>query len=79
MEPADPPEMVLRRANDLWESNGFGDYELTANNCFDFAFYCKTGSRYFRLRLLVQNKTEPGWDNTVPRPLAARCTIQWKD
>ncbi|TVU13430.1 hypothetical protein EJB05_40486, partial [Eragrostis curvula] len=40
----DPPEKVLERANHLLRE-GFGTYDLTVNNCFDFAFYCKTGGR----------------------------------
>jgi len=43
MEAEDPPETVLRRANDLLARNGFGSYHPLANNCYDFAFYCKTG------------------------------------
>lgn len=42
----DPPEMVLKRANDLLACNGFGGYNLVTNNCFDFAFYCKTGVQF---------------------------------
>ncbi|CAM6089490.1 unnamed protein product [Calypogeia fissa] len=39
---ADPPDVVLHRANYLYE-NGFGLYHLFHNNCEDFAIYCKTG------------------------------------
>ncbi|CAD6255214.1 unnamed protein product [Miscanthus lutarioriparius] len=42
---ADPPEQVLSRANRLLDCNGFGIYNPVVNNCFDFAFYCKTGRR----------------------------------
>ncbi|CAM6104074.1 unnamed protein product [Calypogeia fissa] len=39
---ADPPDVVLHRANYLHEK-GFGLYRLVHNNCEDFAIYCKTG------------------------------------
>jgi len=42
---ADPPEQVLSRANRLLDCNGFGIYDPVLNNCFDFAFYCKTWRR----------------------------------
>ncbi|XP_066334804.1 uncharacterized protein [Miscanthus floridulus] len=42
---ADPPEQVLSRANRLLDCNGFGIYDPVLNNCFDFAFYCKTCRR----------------------------------
>jgi hypothetical protein len=50
MAPEDPPEMVLRRANNLLDNGsalGFAsdDYNLLTNNCVDFAIYCKTGRR----------------------------------
>ncbi|KAF3433968.1 hypothetical protein FNV43_RR25071 [Rhamnella rubrinervis] len=38
---SDPPEQVLYRASFLL-ADGFGDYDLSNNNCEDFAFYCKT-------------------------------------
>uniref|UniRef100_I1R1P1 LRAT domain-containing protein n=1 Tax=Oryza glaberrima TaxID=4538 RepID=I1R1P1_ORYGL len=44
MDDEDPPETVLRRANEMLACNGFGSYDIVKNNCFDFAFYCKTGS-----------------------------------
>lgn len=46
MEAEDPPETVLRRANHLHDVVGFGTYDPLTNNCFHFAFYCKTGRRY---------------------------------
>ncbi|XP_039160480.1 uncharacterized protein LOC120286233 [Eucalyptus grandis] len=39
---SDPPEDVLHRASYLLQ-NGFGGYNLSKNNCEDFAIYCKTG------------------------------------
>ncbi|XP_039160477.1 uncharacterized protein LOC104452422, partial [Eucalyptus grandis] len=39
---SDPPEDVLHRASYLLQ-NGFGGYNLSNNNCEDFAIYCKTG------------------------------------
>jgi hypothetical protein len=41
----DPPEAVLERANHLLR-NGLGTYDAAVNNCFDFAFYCKTGGSF---------------------------------
>ncbi|KAF3433969.1 hypothetical protein FNV43_RR25072 [Rhamnella rubrinervis] len=38
----EPPQDVLFRASFLLKIE-FGDYDLTNNNCEDFAFYCKTG------------------------------------
>ncbi|KAF3433971.1 hypothetical protein FNV43_RR25074 [Rhamnella rubrinervis] len=38
----EPPQDVLFRASFLLQ-NEFGDYDLTNNNCEDFAFYCKIG------------------------------------
>jgi hypothetical protein len=35
MEDEDPPETVLRHANDLL-AHGFGTYNLALRNCFDF-------------------------------------------
>jgi hypothetical protein len=43
----DPPETVLERANKLLNDGGFGTYNVATNNCFDFAFYCKTGVGFF--------------------------------
>ncbi|CAN0897390.1 Protein LEAD-SENSITIVE 1 [Linum grandiflorum] len=43
--PSDPPEDVLHRASVLLETNGYGSYILSTNNCEDFAVYCKTGLR----------------------------------
>ncbi|CAN4078469.1 unnamed protein product [Withania somnifera] len=40
--PSDPPEHVLHRAEFLLQ-NGFGVYNISKNNCEDFAIYCKTG------------------------------------
>jgi len=61
MDAEDPPETVLRRANELLLRPylfGFGlsSYDPVVNNCFDFAFYCKTGRRY---RLLAEMIVEP--------------------
>ncbi|XVF31066.1 hypothetical protein REPUB_Repub16aG0113300 [Reevesia pubescens] len=40
-----PPHEVIKIATDFLEgNNGFGSYDLFANNCEDFAVYCKTGS-----------------------------------
>ncbi|KAJ0594292.1 putative LRAT domain-containing protein [Helianthus annuus] len=39
---SDPPEEVIYRATYLHE-NGYGKYDLSSNNCEDFALYCKTG------------------------------------
>ncbi|XP_048327347.2 protein LEAD-SENSITIVE 1-like [Ziziphus jujuba] len=38
---SDPPDLVVHRANTLREK-GFGVYNLSENNCEDFAIYCKT-------------------------------------
>ncbi|CAM0958727.1 unnamed protein product [Alopecurus aequalis] len=70
MLPEDPPEVVLYRANDLL-THGFGKYNLALNNCFDFAFYCKTGRRYrFKLEALIDPSMSPR-DMRPPRA----CTI----
>lgn len=54
MEAEDPPDTVLRRANDLLDSiDGFGSYNIALNNCFDFACYCKIGGTYFSLGQLA--------------------------
>ncbi|EYU43452.1 hypothetical protein ABFS82_06G142900 [Erythranthe guttata] len=39
---SDSPDSVTHRAMYLLH-NGFGNYDLFANNCEDFALYCKTG------------------------------------
>ncbi|KAB2018831.1 hypothetical protein E1A91_1Z001400v1 [Gossypium mustelinum] len=39
-----PPHEVISTATDLLERNGFGPYDMLANNCEHFAVYCKTGS-----------------------------------
>ncbi|CAM0146238.1 unnamed protein product [Urochloa decumbens] len=52
MDPEDTAETVLRRANDLFV-HGFGSYDLVLQNCFDFAFYCKTGRQYVSTLELV--------------------------
>ncbi|GJR33358.1 putative endopeptidase, NLPC/P60 domain, LRAT-like domain protein [Tanacetum coccineum] len=41
MAKSDPLEDVMHRATYLYE-NGYGKYDLTNNNCEDFALYCKT-------------------------------------
>jgi hypothetical protein len=47
MEDEDPPETVLCRANDLRVNGGIRSYyDLANNNCFHFAFFCKTGRSY---------------------------------
>ncbi|EOY11026.1 NC domain-containing-related-like protein [Theobroma cacao] len=40
-----PADEVVKTANDLLQGNGskFKDYNFFANNCEDFAVYCKTG------------------------------------
>ncbi|PRQ60654.1 putative LRAT-like domain-containing protein [Rosa chinensis] len=43
---ADPPEVTISRANDLFNNKvEFGDYNLFENNCEAFAVFCKTGKR----------------------------------
>lgn len=42
--PSKPPHEVIRAATDFLERGGFGSYDMVANNCEDFAVYCKTGS-----------------------------------
>jgi hypothetical protein len=49
MEDEEPPETVLHRANYLLTDGG---YDVSQNNCFHFAFYCKTGERYHAPRQL---------------------------
>ncbi|KAH1105830.1 hypothetical protein J1N35_009598 [Gossypium stocksii] len=39
-----PPHEVISAATGFLERNGFGSYDMFANNCEDFAVYCKTGS-----------------------------------
>jgi len=57
MEHEDPPERVLRRAN-YHLNHGFGDYNITLRNCFDFAFYCKTGHPYYSLPAIVDGSLD---------------------
>ncbi|KAL4296859.1 hypothetical protein GQ457_12G005050 [Hibiscus cannabinus] len=40
---ARPPHEVVGTAAHFLERDGFGGYDLFANNCEDFAVYCKTG------------------------------------
>ncbi|XP_041009205.1 protein LEAD-SENSITIVE 1-like [Juglans microcarpa x Juglans regia] len=42
LAPSDPPEGVIHRAKYLLQ-NDFGSYDVSKNNCEDFAIYCKTG------------------------------------
>ncbi|CAN7067971.1 unnamed protein product [Brassica rapa subsp. trilocularis] len=59
LAPSNPPEDVLFRANfHLLIDGWFGDYDVTDNNCEDFAIYCKTG-------LLVCNKARFGTSGQV--------------
>ncbi|CAN7140958.1 unnamed protein product [Brassica rapa subsp. narinosa] len=59
LAPSDPPKDVLFRANfHLLIDGWFGDYDVTDNNCEDFAIYCKTG-------LLVCNKARFGTSGQV--------------
>jgi hypothetical protein len=70
----DPPETVLRRANDFYTYGGFGSYNLAFNNCFDFAFYCKTGRRYhIKLELPVDPLVDPA--SVSPRDVLRPQTI----
>ncbi|XP_076930489.1 protein LEAD-SENSITIVE 1-like [Bidens hawaiensis] len=46
LAPSDPPEDAIHRAKFLLE-NGFGVYNISKNNCEDFAIYCKTGLLVF--------------------------------
>lgn len=67
---SDPPEVVLHRANYLF-NNGFGCYHIFRNNCEDFAMYCKTG-------LLIMNDNTIGTSGQavsfLGAPLAALCS-----
>ncbi|XVE62792.1 hypothetical protein DITRI_Ditri06bG0148300 [Diplodiscus trichospermus] len=38
-----PANEVVKRANDLLLGNSFKEYNFFANNCEDFAVFCKTG------------------------------------
>jgi hypothetical protein len=49
MDAEDPPETVLRRAN----GGSRSVYDPVHNNCFHFAFYCKTGRQYYGKVTLV--------------------------
>lgn len=70
LAPSDPPEDVLLRAKfHLDKINGwFGDYQLTENNCEDFAIYCKTG-------LLVCEKNSYGNSGQVNTAVAATLAL----
>ncbi|PAN03605.1 hypothetical protein PAHAL_1G009400 [Panicum hallii] len=51
VEAEDPPETVLRRANNLLANHGrfsVDSYDFAANNCQHFAIYCKTGRKLTR-------------------------------
>ncbi|WVZ82657.1 hypothetical protein U9M48_029899 [Paspalum notatum var. saurae] len=51
VEAEDPPETVLRRANNLLANHGgfsADSYDLVTNNCQHFAIYCKTGRKLTR-------------------------------
>ena len=79
MEDEDPPETVLRRANELLLRPylfGFGlsSYDPVVNNCFDFAFYCKTGRRY---RLLAEMIVEPSTISAQELRSAIRRWLFW--
>ncbi|KAL3728041.1 hypothetical protein ACJRO7_032743 [Eucalyptus globulus] len=39
------PEEVVNRARELYEGNGFGEYDLVNNNCEHFATFCRTSVR----------------------------------
>ncbi|PRQ60638.1 putative endopeptidase, NLPC/P60 domain, LRAT-like domain-containing protein [Rosa chinensis] len=45
---ADPPDVTISRAEDLFNTKDFGDYDLLKNNCETFAVFCKTGKHYYR-------------------------------
>ena len=43
---ADRPQEIVQRAVRLWNTNeGFGEYDLTTNNCEHFVTYCTFGKR----------------------------------
>ena len=69
--PEEHPEKVLYVANDLLDHGDFGTYDLALNNCFDFAFYCKTGRRY---RLSGEELLDPSMSPRDVRPPRA-CTV----
>ncbi|KAJ1257908.1 hypothetical protein BS78_10G032400 [Paspalum vaginatum] len=51
VEAEDPPETVLRRANNLLANHGgfsVDSYNFITNNCVHFAIYCKTGRKLTR-------------------------------
>jgi hypothetical protein len=55
----DPPDTVLRRANDFLDYGGFRSYNVAGNNCFHFAYYCKTGREYLSpLRMIADPSQE---------------------
>ncbi|CAF1782523.1 unnamed protein product [Brassica oleracea] len=69
LAPSDPPEDVLVRANFQLHMDGwFGDYDVTENNCEDFAIYCKTG-------LLVCKKNRFGTSGQVNAAAAASLAL----
>lgn len=67
MASCDPPEAVLYRARYLLET-GFGVYDVTKNNCEDFAVYCKTG-------LLVISKSSEVCSGQASSFLAAAAAL----
>lgn len=59
VEDEDPPDTVLRRANDFLDYGGFRSYNVAGNNCFHFAYYCKTGREYLSpLRMIADPSQE---------------------
>jgi len=65
----DPPGKVLGRANDLLTNGGFRNYDLVHNNCFHFAFYCKTGRQYVGpVALVVEASKAAAVATMVPPP-----------
>uniref|UniRef100_J3NE46 LRAT domain-containing protein n=1 Tax=Oryza brachyantha TaxID=4533 RepID=J3NE46_ORYBR len=60
MEAEDPADEVLRRANHGLRHGGFGGgYHVALNNCFDFAYYCKTGCHYVSAVDVVRDVAHP--------------------
>jgi len=71
MEAQDPPETTLCRANKLLLNNDpLCKYHLLHNNCFHFAFYCKTGIVYHGpVALVVEISKDIAKDIAVARTL----------
>ena len=57
--PANKPNVIIRNADIMFRTKGFGTYDLITNNCEHFVTFCTFGKRFsFQVAKTVKSTTE---------------------